>query len=59
MLKGDHLELSKQDFISLLNDAKITMKPAKPAEETKGGKGDKKGDPRKYIFEIIITYLNL
>lgn len=50
MLKGDHLELSKQDFISLLNEAKITMKPAKPAEEAKGGKGDKgKGDPRKYL----------
>lgn len=47
MLKGDHLELAKQDFISLLNEAKITMKPAKAPEESKGGKGDKKQDPPK------------
>jgi hypothetical protein len=48
MLKGDHLELAKQDFIALFNEAKITMKPAKPVEETKGGKGDKGKEPRKF-----------
>ena len=48
MLKGDHLELAKQDFIALFNEAKITMKPAKPVEESKGGgKGDKKPPENK------------
>jgi len=46
-LKADNLELAKQDFIALFNEAKITMKPAKAVEETKGGKGDKGKEPPK------------
>lgn len=33
--KGDHLEMSKQDFIAIMNEAKITMKPKAPVEEAK------------------------
>lgn len=35
--------MSKQDFIAIMNEAKITMKPKAAAEETKGGK---KGDAK-------------
>jgi hypothetical protein len=48
MNKGDHLEISKGDFISVLKDANILIIPKveKAPEEGKGDKG-KKPDPKK------------
>lgn len=49
MNKGDHLEISKGDFISVLKDANILIVPkveAKP-DEGKGGKAPPKADPKK------------
>ena len=49
MNKGDHLEISKGDFISVLKDANILIIPkveAKP-DEGKGGKAAPKADPKK------------
>jgi hypothetical protein len=37
MQKNEHLELSKHDFIAIMNEAKVTMKPKAPVEEAKGG----------------------
>lgn len=45
MLKNDHLEMSKQVFIDIMNEAKVTMKPKAPVEEAKGaGKAGAKPD---------------
>lgn len=47
MNKGDHLEISKGDFISVLKDAGILIIPkVEKVEEGKGDKG-KKADPKK------------
>lgn len=45
--KGDHLELSKSEFINILKESEILLKPKAASKVEEGKGGDKKKEEKK------------